>query len=58
MDHENLYHHTALQAVHLTGNKSDPVLFREMVWLPFVTLFVKVSMHSPTMFRVLLPTLM
>ena len=55
MDHENLYHHTALQAVPLTRNEVGTVLIR--AWLPFVSLFLRVSMHSSTMVHVLLPTL-
>ena len=55
MDHENLYHHTALQAVPLTRNEVGTVLFR--AWLPFVSLLLRVSMHSSTMVHVLLPTL-
>ena len=37
--------------------KVETGLFREIAWLPFVSLFVRVSMHSFTMVHVLLPSL-
>ena len=37
--------------------KVGTVFSREIVWLAFVGLFAKVSMHSSTMVHVLLPTL-
>ena len=57
MDHKNLYYHTALQVVLLTRNKSRTVLSREIAGLPFVSLLVKVSIHSSTMVHVLLQSL-
>ena len=40
-DHEKLYVHPALKAVHVK-KKVGTVLSRKITWLPFVSLFVKV----------------
>ena len=54
IDHEKLYVHPALKAVHVKKKKIGTVLSRKITWLPFVSLFVKVQ--SCIMFHVLSPS--